>query len=237
MYKIKIALPENYQSLDDLELFLVNFVDEEIQVDFIEYPEEDFGDGGFVLWTDSEASFSEELSVEQSIENLREEEYRILESNWLTETQKIKSPISSLQDGWIFIEHPYRNPKKEFTVIPNVIFMELNIGVNADFLKKNKSIWGGSIKPDALRSIIGSFCLSICEKDDRYNFEAIKSLDFREIPDSTDLNKEDIYKEEIELKFFSKVIRTDFNLQNHRIEHFLEVYQNHQPSSQRLDSS
>ncbi len=166
LYKIKIALPENYQSLDDLELFLVNFVDEEIQVDFIEYPEEDFGDGGFVLWTDSEASFNEELSVEQSIENLREEEYRILESNWLTETQKIKSPISSLQDGWIFIEHPYRNPKKEFTVIPNVIFMELNVGVNADFLKKNKSIWGGSIKPDALRSIIGSFCFSFCEKDE-----------------------------------------------------------------------
>ena len=143
-----------------------NFVDEEIQVDFIEYPEEDFSDGGFVLWTDSEASFSEELSVEQSIENLREEEYRILESNWLTKTQKIKSPISSLQDGWIFIEHPYRNPKKEFTVIPNVIFMELKIGVNADFLKKNKSVWGGSIKPDALRSIIGSFCFSFCEKDE-----------------------------------------------------------------------
>ena len=44
--------------------------------------------------------------------------------------------------------------------------MELNVGVNADFLKKNKSVWGGSIKPDALRSIIGSFCFSFCEKDE-----------------------------------------------------------------------
>lgn len=42
----------------------------------------------------------------------------------------------------------------------------------------------------------------ICGKNDRYNFEAIKSLDFREIPDSTDLNKEEIYKEEIELDKF-----------------------------------
>ena len=46
------------------------------------------------------------------------------------------------------------------------------------------------------------FHAPICEKDDRYNFEAINSLDFREIPDSTDLNKEEIYKEEIELDKF-----------------------------------
>ena len=49
------------------------------------------------------------------------------------------------------------------------------------------------------------FHAPICEKDDTFNFEAVSSLGFREIPDSTDLNKEDIYKEEIELdKFLTK---------------------------------
>lgn len=52
-----------------------------------------------------------------------------------------------------------------------------------------------------LRNYDEFFHAPICVND-RYNFEAIKSLDFREIPDSTDLNKEDIYKEEIELDKF-----------------------------------
>ena len=166
LYKIKFALPKNYQSLDDLELFLISFVDEEMQIDFIEYSEEDFLNGGFVLWTDSRSSFTEKLSIEKSMANLKEEEYRILEETWLTGTQKIKSPISSLQDGWIFIEHPYRSPKEGFVAMPDVFFMELDMGVDVDFLKKSKTTWNGSIKPDALRDIIGSFCFSFCEKDE-----------------------------------------------------------------------
>ena len=166
LYKIKIALPENYQLIDDLRLFLISFVNEEIEFDFIEYPEKDYADGGFVLWTDSKSTFNEKLSIKKSMENLKEEEYRLLESTWLTAAQKTKSPVSSIQNGWIFIEHPYRNPKEEFLLMDNVSFMELDMGVDVDFLKKNKQVWKGSIKPSALRLIIGSFCFSFCNDDE-----------------------------------------------------------------------
>ena len=56
-----------------------------------------------------------------------------------------------------------------------------------------------------IRSYDEFFHAPICEKDDNFNFEAINSLDFREIPDSTDINIEDIYKEEIKLdKYLTK---------------------------------
>lgn len=71
--------------------------------------------------------------------------------------------------------------------------------INRRIIMPLDGVYSKFIDTYGIRSYDEYFHAPICGKNDRYNFEAINSLGFREIPDSTDLNKEYIYNEEIEL--------------------------------------
>lgn len=94
------------------------------------------------------------------------------------------------------------------------------------------------------------FHAPICENDNILNFEAINSLEFREIPDSTDLNIKDIYKEEIILDRYGtkdpnylyvnpKFIGNKLLYPNKIIDKFLMSHKTHETETlqHRMDKS
>ena len=113
----------------------------------------------------------------------------------ITEGYQNNMPLPDRPDELHFLPcHDYSSKKNSgnnnYKLINRRIIMPLE-GVYSRFL----DTYG-------IRNYDEYFHAPICGKNDKYKFEAIKSLDFREIPDSTDLNKEEIYKEEIELDEF-----------------------------------
>ena len=71
--------------------------------------------------------------------------------------------------------------------------------INRKIIMPLEGVYSKFIDAYDIRNYDEYFHAPICGKNARYNFEAINSLGFREIPDSTDLNKDDIYSKEVEL--------------------------------------
>tara|TARA_B100000029_G_scaffold242971_1_gene240180 strand:- start:399 stop:1229 length:831 start_codon:yes stop_codon:yes gene_type:complete len=169
LYRIKVAVPEEYAFSGDLEefinLFLPNIGFSSLNI--VNYSDEDFGTGGFVVWLNENKSISREKSIQDSLELLKEEEFAILKEGWLTKVSKKQLPYGLVADGWVVIEHPYRTPKLEFASLDNVSFLELDLGSNVDFLKKKSDLWIGKIKIMEVENIIGSFCFSFCKEDEK----------------------------------------------------------------------
>ena len=161
LYKIKISIPEGYLLEEDLEDFALEFLPNGnfLKSDIVTYPKEEFQEGGFVFWLNESKGILQKFTVSESLIRLGEEERALLREGWLTKAKKKNLPFNILQNGWVIVEHPYRNPRREF--------LELDLGVNVDFLKKDPLLWAGRIKLSELEGIIGSFCFSFCAEGEK----------------------------------------------------------------------
>jgi len=169
LYKVKIAVPEGYLFEDDLEEFVSEFLPSNnfSRSDIVVYSEGEFEEGDFVFWLNDSKGISQKFSISESIGRLKQEEKTLLKKDWLTKTKAGNLPFNILQNGWVVVEHPYRVPKKEFLDLENVRFLELDLGVNVDFLKKDPVPWVGKIKISEIEKLVGSFCFSFCGENEK----------------------------------------------------------------------
>jgi len=169
LYEVRVAVPEGYLFKGDLEEFISEFLPASnfSKSDIVVYPEREFEEGNFVFWLNDSKGISQKFSILESIDRLSQEEEALLKKSWLTKTKEKNLPFSMLQEGWVVVEHPYRVPKKEFLDLENVKFLELDLGVNVDFLKKDPVPWVGKIKISEIEELVGSFCFSFCGENEK----------------------------------------------------------------------
>ena len=169
LYEVKIAVPEGYLFKDDLEEFVSEFLPSNnfSRSDIVVYSEAEFEEGDFVFWLNASKGISQKFSILESVDRLKQEERTLLKKDWLTETKGGSLPFNMLDEGWVVVDHPYRIPKKEFLDLENVRFLELDLGVNVDFLKKDPVPWVGKIKISEIENLVGSFCFSFCGENEK----------------------------------------------------------------------
>jgi len=169
LYEVKVAVPEGYLFKGDLDEFVSEFLPASnfSKSDIVSYPEEEFKEGDFVFWLNASKGISQKFSILESVDRLKREERALLKESWLTKTKEKNLPFDMLQEGWVVVEHPYRAPKKEFLDLENVRFLELDLGVNVDFLKKDPVPWAGKMKISEIEELVGSFCFSFCSENEK----------------------------------------------------------------------